>query len=198
MVLVLRALAGLVGTLLLAVLAAAGLAAAVFAIQGGDGTLSLSQLAGLLALDELRDVVGGWLADLQAGGPIAAIAALSGAAAVMLGLGLVVGALVPRRERLLVIERSARGALGARRRAAASALRALAEQPREVLGAKVRVRPRRRGVGGRVRVTLLRARTADAGEVLEAARGTCQPLAEQLSLRLRTGQRAPRRSRGVR
>lgn len=67
MVLLLRALAGLVGLLLLVVLATGGLAAAVFNIQGG-GTLSLSQLASLLALDELRDSIGGWLADLQGDG----------------------------------------------------------------------------------------------------------------------------------
>lgn len=198
MVLLLRALAGLVGLLLLVVLTAGGLAAAVFSIQGGEGTLSLSQLASLLALDELRDLVGGWLAALQAGGPIAAVAALSGAGAVLLGLCLVVGALVARRERLVVIERSPRGVLGARRRAAAGVLRALAEQPRDVLGAKVRVRPRRRRVGGRGRVTLLRAQTADGSELLTAARAATQPLAEQMSLRLRTRQRVPRHGRRVR
>lgn len=80
MILLLRALAALVGLLLLVVLSAAGLAAALFNIQAGDGTLSLSHLASLLALDELRDSVGGWLTDLEGGGPAAAVAALSGPA----------------------------------------------------------------------------------------------------------------------
>ena len=57
MVLVLRALAALIGLLLLVVLAAAGLAAAIFSLQAGDGTLSLSDLASLLSLDGVRDSV---------------------------------------------------------------------------------------------------------------------------------------------
>lgn len=197
MVLLLRALAALVGFLLLIVLAAAGLAAALFSIQAGDGTLSLSHLAGLLALDELRDGVGGWLGDLEGGGPVAAAAALSGAGAVLLGLGLLVGALIPRRERLLIIERSPKGVLGAKRRAAAAALQGLAMHPRSVLAAKARVRPRRRGIGGRARLTLHRAQTTEPGQVIAAARDESRPLAEQMSLRLRLRQREPRRRRRV-
>jgi len=197
MVLLLRALAALVGLLLLVALTAAGLAAALFNIQAVDGTLSLSHLASLLALDELRDSIGGWLTDLEAGGPAAAVAALCGAGAVLIGVGLLIGALIPRRERLLIIERSPQGVLSAKRRAAAGALRALAEQPRDVLAAKVRVRPRHRAIGGRARLTLLRGHTTEPGRVLAAARGESQPLAEQLSLRLRVRQRQPRRTRQV-
>lgn len=197
MVLLLRALAAVVGLLLLVVLGAAGLAAALFNIQAGDGTLSLSHLASLLALDELRDSVGGWLTDLEAGGPAAAVAALCGAGAVLLGIGLLIGALIPRRERLLIIEHSPKGVLSAKRRAAAGALRALAEQPRDVLAAKIRLRPRRRGTGGRARLTLLRAHTTEPDRVLAAGRGESQLLAEQLSLRLRVRQREPRRIRRV-
>ena len=199
MVLVLRALATLIGLLLLVVLAAAGLAAAIFSLQAGDGTLSLSQLASLLSLDDVRDSVGGWLTGLEAGGPVAVVAALSGAGAALLGLGLLIGALVPRRERLLIIERSPRGVLSAKRRAAASALQDLAQQPRVVLAAKVRVRPRRRRIGGRARVTLVHAQTPEPGRVLAAARGASEPLAEQLSLRLRLRRRRreQRRARRV-
>ncbi len=197
MILLLRALAALVGLLLLVVLSAAGLAAALFNIQAGDGTLSPSHLASLLALDELRDSVGGWLTDLEAGGPVAAVAALSGAGAVLLGIWLLIGALIPRRERLLIIERSPKGVLSAKRRAAAGALRALAEQPRDILAATIRIRPQRRGTGGRARLTLLRAHTTDPDRVLAVARAESQPLAEQLSLRLRVRQREPRRTRRV-
>lgn len=189
MVLVLRVLAALIGLLLLVVLAAAGLATAIFSLQAGDGTLSLSQLAGLLSLDELRDSVGGWITGLEAGGPIAAVAALSGAGAVVLGLGLLIGALIPRRERLLIIERSPAGVLSAKRRAAAAALQDLAQQPGAVLAAKVRVRPRRRAIGGRARLTVVHAQTAEPGRVLAAARSASEPLAEQLSLPLRVRQR---------
>lgn len=192
MVLVLRALAALIGLLLLVVLAAAGLATAIFSLQAGDGTLSLSQLAGLLSLDELRDSVGAWLTGLEAGGPIAAVAALSGAGAVVVGLGLLIGALIPRRERLLIIERSPAGVLSAKRRAAAGALQDLAQQPRAVLAAKARVRPRRRAIGGRARLTVVHAQTTDPGRVLAAARSASEPLAEQLSLRVRRRRRVRR------
>jgi len=194
MILILRALAALIGLLLLIVVAAAGLAAAIFSLQAGDGTLSLSQLASLLSLHGVRDSVSGWLTGLEADGPVAVVAALSGAGAVLLGLGLLIGALVPRRERLLIIERSAQGVLSAKRRAAASALGDLVQQPRVVLAAKVRVLPRRRAIGGRARVKLVHAQTAEASRVLAAARGASEPLAEQLSLRLRTRRRAPRRA----
>jgi len=197
MVLVLRALAALIGLLLLVVLAAAGLAAAIFSLQAGDGTLSLSDLASLLSLDGVRDSVGGWLTGLEAGGPVAVVAALSGAGAVLLGLALLIGALVPHRERLLIIERSPQGVLSAKRRAAASALQDLSQQPRVVLAAKVRVRPRRRRIGGRARITLVHAQTPEPSRVLAAARGASEPLAEQLSLRLRTRRREPRRARRV-
>lgn len=197
MVFILRALAALIGLLLLVVLAAAGLAAAIFSLQAADGTLSLSQLASLLSLQDVRDSVGGWLTGLEASGPVAVVAALSGAGAVLLGLGLLIGALIPRRERLLIIERPPRGVLSAKRRAAASALQDLAQQPRVVLAAKVRVRPRRRTIGGRARVTLVHAQTPEPGRVLAAARGASEPLAEQLSLRLRLRRREPRRARRV-
>jgi len=55
MVLLLRALARLVGFVLLLALAVAGLAAAIFSISGGDGTLSLPGLVELARLDDLSD-----------------------------------------------------------------------------------------------------------------------------------------------
>lgn len=197
MVLLLRALAALIGLLLLLVLAVGGLATMLFSIQAGDGTLSLSHLASLLSLEELRDSVGGWLTDLEAGGSVAVVAALAGAGAILLGVGLLAGALISRRERLLVIERSPVGVLSARRRAAAGALQDLAAQPRCVLAAKARVRPRQRGIGGRARLTVMHPQATEPGYVLAEARGASEPLAEQLSLRMRVRGREPRRARRV-
>lgn len=198
MILLLRALARLTGFLLLAILAVAGLAVAVFSIQAGTGTLSLAKLSELVRLPGLRDTVGAFLRSLESDGPVAAVAALSGAGAVLLGLALLAGALVPRRERLLVIDGDGGGTLAARRRAAAQAIRALAEQPRDVRRAKARIRPRRTRPGGRLRVTVYRARTADQRGVLQAATQQLRPLSEALSLRVSTRTRVPRRHGRVR
>lgn len=198
MLLLCRALAALLGLILLVAVAIAGLAAAVFSIQGDIGTLSLTKLCDLVELDRLRGTVGAWLAALEDDGPTATVAALAGVGAVLLGLALLIGSLVGRRERLVLIERSPRGQLAARRRAAGQALRALAEQPRDVIAAKVRVRARRRRRGGRARLTLLRAQTAERRAVLASGKERAQPLAEAMALRVRARQKVPRRHGRVR
>ncbi len=187
------ALAALVGYLLLGALAVAGIAVAVFCAQGGTASLSPAHAAELLSLGELRDTVGPWLADLEADGPSAAVAAICGAGAVLLGLVLVLGALVPRRDRLFLIEEGTEGRLTARRRALAAALAYLAERPRDVLGAKVRVRPNRRGRGGRARLSLLRSRSQDGSERATEAVAELEHLEGELALRPRVRNRVPRR-----
>lgn len=198
MVLLLRALARLVGLLLLLVLALVGLAAAVFSIQGGDGTLSLAGLVELIRLDDLSDEIGKFLSAMEADGPAAVVAALSGAGAVLLGLALLTGALAVRRERLLIVRRGEDGTVAARRRAVAQTASALAEQPRDVVSAKAKVRPRRRGTGGRLRLTAYHARTANEPAVKEAARAQVESLAGPFSLRTKVDGRVPRRGGRVR
>lgn len=198
MVLLLRALARLVGFLLLLALALAGLAVAVFSLSGGDGTLSLPGLIELVRLDDLSDEVGTLLETLEAGGSADAVAALSGLAAVLLALGLLVGALVPGRERLLVVRRDEHGTIAARRRAVAQTASALAEQPRDVVSAKAKVRPRRRGTGGRLQLTAYHAQTASEPAVEDAARRQLEPLAGPFSLRVKVDGRVPRRGGRVR
>ena len=192
-VFLLRLLAGLLGFLLLVVLAVGGVGVAIFCIRGGTATLSLAHLASLLSLDGLRDTVGPWLESLEADGPAAALAALCGAGALLLGLGLIVGALVPRRERMRIISREDRGTVAARRRAAGSALADLAERPREILGAKVRVRPNRKRPGGRARLKLTEAAGTDERPKAEQARAELSELAQSLSLKLQSVRRRPRR-----
>lgn len=182
----LRILSRLVGFALLLVLAVGGLAVAVFCIGGGDATLGLANLASLLSLDRLRDTVGPWLESLEADGALAATAALCGLGAVALGIGLLVGALVPRRERLLVIRRADRGDVTARRRAVASALSDLAERPREILGAKAKVRPHRRRAGGRARIKLVRGVGTDERAAAAESRRALSDLGEAMSLKLRS------------
>ena len=198
MVLLLRALARLVGFVLLLALAVAGLAAAIFSISGGDGTLSLPGLVELARLDDLSDEVGAFLGSLEADGPAAVVAALSGLGAVLLALGLLVGALVAGRERLLVVRHGEEGTVAARRRAVAQTATALAEQPRDVVSAKAKVRPRRRGSGGRLRLTAYHAQTASEPAVEDAARRQLEPLAGPFSLRVKVDGRVPRRGGRVR
>lgn len=192
-VFLLRLLAAALGFLLLLAIAVGGVVVAIFCIRGGTATLSLSNLASLLSLPELRDQLGPWLEGLEADGPAAVIAALCGAGAVLLGVGLLVGALVPRRERQLVIARSDRGTIAARRRAVGKALVELAERPREVLGARARVRPNRERVGGRARLRLTEAAGVDRRPVAEESRADLERLAAGLSLKLRRARRRPRR-----
>ncbi len=189
----LRACAGLLGFLAMAALAVAGLAVAVFCIQGGEETLSPANLASLLGLDGLRDTVGPWLESLEAGGPVAIVAALCGAGAVLLGAAVVVGALAPRRERLLTVARADRGDIALRSRAAASALSSLAERPREVVRARARVRPARRGTGGRARLKLTTRDGTDERPLAEQSRADLKRLAERMSLRLTSRRRRTRR-----
>jgi hypothetical protein len=198
MVPVLRALAGVVGFLLLVLVALAGLAAAVFSLQAGEETLSLHGLSQSIGLDDLADELGAWLTDLEASGPVAIVAAVAGLGAIVLGIALLVGALVPSRERLVIMRRDERGDVAARRRAVAQAAAALAEQARDVISAKAKVRPRRSGSGGRLRVTADHARTATHRDVVAAARAQVQPLATPLSLRVSVRGRVPRRGGRVR
>lgn len=189
----LRGLARLVGFLLMVLLAVAGIGAAVFSIQGGDATLSLPKLAEMVRLADLRESVGTLLGDVQADGPTAQLTAVAGAAAVVLGLALLAGALVARRERLLTVDDSDGGRLAIRRRALAQIAVARVEQTRGVIRAKASVRPRRRGKGGRLRVTSFHPATLSDEAAARAAREQLAPLGESLSLRVRARGREPGR-----
>ena len=193
MILIARAAARLVTFLLLAALALAGLVLAIFCIGTGTSGPSLGGLAGMLNLDEVRDDVGGWLARLEAPGSVAVIALLCGLGAMLLGLFLLAGLLVPRRERLVTLTSDARGTLAARRRALGQAAAALVEQTRGVTSARVRVRPRRR-TGGRLTVRAERVRPADPrelqGQALEKLRGLTDPF--KLKARVEVARRGAR------
>jgi hypothetical protein len=191
-VFVLRLLAAVVGFLLLTAIAVGGVIVAIFCIRGGTATLSLHHVASLISLPDLRDKLGPWLESLEADGPAAALAALCGAGAILLGIGLIIGALVPRRERVLVIDRTDRGTISARRRATAGALSDLAEKPREIISAKAKVSPNRSRTGGRVRLKLTEAAGTDERPKAEQARTDLKDLAEALSLKLQTVRRRPR------
>ncbi len=180
-----RALTRLLVILLLAVLALAGLGAAVFCVQGGHGSLSLPGLASDLHLSELRATVGSSLRRLEAHGPVATASALSGLAAIAIGIVILIGSLAPRRERLIVLSHGEPGVIAARRRALAQAAAVLAEQPRPVLAAKARARPRRRRTGGRLRVRVDHGQGSSRDEVTGAVTAALAPLRDSLPLRVR-------------
>ncbi len=194
MILLLRALARVVAVLLPAALALAGLAAAVASV-GSGGDFSLPWLAELIGLPSLESSVGDWLASLEADGPVAVVAALCGAGAVVAGLALLTGVLVPRRERLVTLRSGDEGDIAARRRALGHVGEALVQDAGGVTHARVQARPRRRN-GGRLRVTAHRTRPTDPDSVRSAATAALEPLTGKLPLRAKV--RTRRGERGAR
>lgn len=194
MILALRALARVVAVLLPAALALVGLAVAIASV-GRDEGFSLPWLAELIGLPSLERAVGDWLASLEADGPVAVVAALCGAGAVLLGLALLAGVLVPRRERLVTLHSGEEGAITARRRALGDVGQALVEGADDVTRAQVKARPRRRS-GARLRVTAHRTRPADPASVRSATTAALEPLTAKLPLqakvRTRRGERGAR------
>jgi hypothetical protein len=197
MILLLRAATRLVTFVLLTILAACGLAIAIFSIGSSrTGDFSLPGLARLVHLGDLRDQVGELLDDLAANGPVAGIAALCGLGAVALGLLLLVGALWPRRERMVILERSGEGTLAARRRVLGRVAGALAEQTRGVTATKVKVAPGRRR-GGRLVVRADHSRSQEPRDVRQRTQLALAPLTEPFRLRARVHPRLGRRRRRV-
>jgi hypothetical protein len=192
-----RALARLIALVLSATLAIAGLAVTVFSAQGGTSSLSLPSLARYLRLDELEVSAGLLLAHLQADGPVAKIAALAGAGAVILGLLLLFGVLARRRERLVVMRSDDDGTIAARPRALGQAAVTLGEQSRVVLHAKAKATPKRHGKGGRLRLTAYHAQSSDGTGATTASRERVRALAESFSLGVRVRSRVPRRGARV-
>ena len=185
MILLLRAVARFVALVLLVALALAGLAAAVFSIQGGDGPLSLPGLAAHTRLPEVEQTVGDYLGQLEADGPLAKLSALAGAGAVVAGVLLLLGVLAPRRKRLVIFDNGEAGRLGARRRTLAGVAETLAEQARGVTEAKARVRPRGRLRSGRLRVTVSHPRNYQDREVEERVLSAISPLVDSSGLKPR-------------
>jgi hypothetical protein len=194
-ILLLRAIARLVAFLLLVILAVAGLAVAIGSLGGGGG-FGIAGLAELVRLPQLEDLVRGLFDQVEGSGAAKPVPALAGLGAVAVGLLLLIGVLWPRRERLVTLEGSKEGTLGARRRALAQVAGALAEQSRAVTATKVRVRPRRRRPGGRLELRALHPRSSEAKEVRRQATDSLQSLTEPFALkakvRPRLGERGDR------
>lgn len=183
-----RALVRLVGFVALLALAAAGLVLAVFCIGTGTSGPSLEHLAKLLHLASLRGTVGHWLGQLEAHGSVAVIAGACGFGAILLGLLLLAGVLVPRRARLVTLSRGEPGTLAARRRPLAQVATTLVERVRGVTEARVRVRSLRR-TGGRLSIRASRTRRADPQQMQAAVREALSGLTGPFQLKARVNVR---------
>jgi hypothetical protein len=112
--LLLRVLARLAGIALMILLALVGLGVALFCLDGFI-RLGSARPDRLLHLPVVRDHVGRFLHQVAAPGSTAGLALLCGAGALVLGVLLLAGLLVPRRQRLVYLERDAdEGTLAAR------------------------------------------------------------------------------------
>ena len=185
MVLLLRACTRVVSLALLVALDALGLATAVFSLQGDERTLSLPSLARHFRRPDLRRIVGDYLSSLEAAGPTAWISVGAGAAAIALGLMLLIGVLAPRRERLVALEEEGDTKLAARRRPLNQVVGALAEQERGVTVAKAKIRPSRWRSGGSLRLAAFHPRNRQTEEIAQRAEAAVEPIAEPFQLRTR-------------
>ena len=181
MILLARALVRLVTFVLLLALAAAGLAVLV-------GAFDPSWATSYLGLTGLRDTVGSWFDALAADGPIAVFSALGGAAAILVGLLLLAGLVVPSRDRLVELENGDAGVLAARRRPLTQLATVLTDRVRGVTESQVKVRSNRRS-GGRVEVRADLPRTAEAEPVRDAITERLRVLTEPFKLKTRVSTR---------
>lgn len=172
-----RGVTRLVALVVLPVLALLSLAVTVAVVAGGSRTTdALASLGVTDAWRSLGDALGGGRLDAQT-------VAIAGAVALVAGLVLLVGALVPRKERDVPL--AADHDLAVRRRALRQALGAVAETVPGVSDARVRVRLRRVRDGGRVRIRAARVARGDGSAIVAAVRARVEPVATALGLRAR-------------
>lgn len=177
MLLLLRALARLVTFVLLIALAVLGLTVALYALGTAEA------LGSDLGLSAAVGAVSGFL--LRAEPDTTAV--LGGIGGVVLGLLLLVGALVPARERLIVAQDGDQGRLGARPGALAQVAEALAGRTRSVHDVRARVRPRRRRA--RLEVSPYHPRNASGPEVKQRVSESVDPLVSGFNLKARIAPR---------
>jgi hypothetical protein len=159
-----------------------GLAALAFAVAAIIGESRARDLADSLYLTEGWARVGTFLETVAPRGESVVVASAAGA--VVLGLVLVIAALVPTRERELHLK-DGDPALGIRRRALRNALQSRTGRVRGVTGATVRLKPRRRRVGGTVRVRATRTPRGDAKAIAAVYDERLAPVADAFGLRTR-------------
>lgn len=171
---------GLTRLLALVVLPLLGLVALALALAAVAGEGAARSAAAGTGLTDAWDEVGRFLAETAPRG--GSVVLLAGAGAIVLGLVLVVAALVPTRERELRL-RDGGPDLAIRRRALRAALSSRVGRVRGVTGSRVRLKPRRRRVGGTVRVRATRTPRADAAAVRGGLEERLAPVTGAFGLR---------------
>lgn len=189
-----RLAAQLVALVLLITLATAGLAVAVFSIQGGSEDFSLPELSRILSLPALEDSAGDLFTSLEASGPIALLTITCSLATIAVALLLLLGVLSGREERLFIADESEEGTLVAKRRPLASIAVALAEQARGVTGARASATPGRGG--GSIDVHVTHRRSSNGAESGRNVESQLSPLRNGFALKTRV--RADQGSAGQR
>ena len=183
--LALKAFARLVELALMAAIALVGIGIGLYCL---DGLISLGSTRPdrLVHLPVVRAHVAHFLTRLGTPGPTAILALLGGVVAVIVGLGLLVGLLGSRRERLLILDEDDRtgGGLYVRPRTVSRIAR---EETRQAPGVTAVRRPRvrlaRSGRHGRLKVLASRGPDPDAATVDASVHERIDPIAENLHLR---------------
>jgi hypothetical protein len=182
----LRALARVIGMLLTVALALVCLGVALYCL---DGLISLGSIRPdrLLHLRSVRDHVGRFLAQITAPGSTAGLALAAGVVVVLLGVVVLIGTLRSTRERLVILPGGGRdGTLAARPRIVRVMAQALAEQ---ALGATAVKRPSlkssRRGTRGRLTITASRSPSSDPQAVQTAVLHQLEAITGPFGLRPR-------------
>ncbi len=184
MILLLRAVSGLLSFLALIVLAIVGLAVALFSLGSGPTGLSIPGLAKLITLPHLSGDVNRLLRAVEAPhGSIAGSSLLAGLLALLAGILLLIGLLWPRRERLITLERTDDGAISAKRRPLRQVAAALSEQAAGVTTARVRLRTPRFGGRRSLRVAARHPQTVAGSEVEQEATHALEPLTDAFHLK---------------
>ncbi len=177
-VLLARGVARVVASILLPVLALAALVLAAASAAGGALTRDAASAVGLTdAWRSVGDALGGGeLADAQT-------VAIVGAALLAAGLIVLIGVLVPTKDRDLPLQGDPD--LAVRRGALRGAVQAQAKSVRGVPDAHVRVRARRLRRGGTARITATNGTRQPDGPIVEKVRSSIAPLTEAFGLRTR-------------
>jgi hypothetical protein len=170
-----RGVTRLVALVVLPVLALAALAFAVAAVIGQHSAASLARSTQLTSA--WREV-GGFLARVAPAGHTVVV--LAAAAAVLLGLIVVFGALAPSRERELHLA-GGDPDLGIRRRALANALSSVPRRTRGATSVRVALHPRRHTV----KVATTRSPRVPQADIDTALRAQLEPLASAFALKTR-------------
>lgn len=179
----LRPVVRLVSVLWLLALALVGLAVALYCF---DSLISLGAARPdrLLHLVRVEHRVGDFLRQLGVSGPAAGLSLLCGIGAVAFGILLLLGSLVPARERTALMEPGGHGTLAVRRSVLRRMVRALAEPVRGVASVgRPRLRLRRRGRGGTLLLPVTRTRSADSAELARVVGEAIEPVTAPFELR---------------